>query len=71
MNSAEIVGLRESSSEGKHSAWLAAYAFKTGEPDPLAASRRSQLCLHKVFIDKELLCRHAENNSKRKEKIGA
>ena len=35
MNSAGNVGLRESSSEGKHSAWHSAYAFKTGEPEPL------------------------------------
>ncbi len=28
-------GSRESSSEGKHSAWHSAYAFKTGEPEPL------------------------------------
>ena len=61
----------ESSSEGKHSAWLAAYAFITGEPEPLTASRRSQLCLHKVFMDKELLCRHTESKFKRKEKNGA
>ena len=60
----------ESSSEGKHRMWLST-CTESGEPEPLTASRRSQLCLHKVFMDKELLCRHAENNSKRKEKIGA
>ena len=40
----------------------------TGEPEPLTASRRSQLCLHKVFMEMMFLCRHAESNDKRKEK---
>ena len=35
MDFAGIAGVRESSSEGKHSAWHSAYAFKTGEPEPL------------------------------------
>lgn len=40
MDSVEMWGSIESSSEGKHSAWLAAYAFKTGEPEPLFMKSR-------------------------------
>ena len=47
MDSAENVGLRESSSEGKHSAWHSAYAFKTGEPEPLFMKMRGDDAMRK------------------------
>jgi len=47
MNSAGNVGLRESSSEGKHSAWLAACAFKTGSsPNPLYNTKYKRVYLN-------------------------
>ena len=39
--------LRESSSEGKHSAWLAACTFKTGEPEPLFMKLRGDDAMRK------------------------
>ena len=43
----EMWGSGESSSEGKHSAWLAAYAFKTGEPEPLFMKMRGDDAMRK------------------------
>ena len=40
-------GSIESSSEGKHSAWLAAYAFNTGEPEPLFMKMRGDDAMRK------------------------
>ena len=49
--------------KSKHRMWLST-CTESGEPEPLTASRRSQLCLHKVFMEMMFLCRHAESNSK-------
>ena len=40
-------GSGESSSEGKHSAWHSAYAFKTGEPEPLFMKMRGDDAMRK------------------------
>ena len=40
-------GLIESSSEGKHSAWHSACAFKTGEPEPLIMKMRGDDAMRK------------------------
>ena len=63
INSAENVGLRESSSEGKHSAWLAAYAFRTGEPEPFFMKLRGDDTMRKRNRTIAIRCTEEEYQS--------
>ena len=68
MNYTENVGFRKVLFRGQASHVAIHTTHNTGEPEPLTASRRSQLCLRIVPVEIRFSCRHAENNSKRKEK---